>query len=99
VKNSESGESRKEVSSGGRLPPDVEEERAREELEKIIEEHRLKGPAASAGAEQQNTQQRLGPAAGGVAQQQAPRRGAVERKTKDEILRIIRDMLKEFEHL
>jgi len=74
VKISESGESRKEMSSGERSPPDVEEEKARDELERFIEEHRPEGPAA--GAER--------------------RRGVVEKMSKDEILKMIRDMLKKY---
>jgi hypothetical protein len=39
AKNSENGESRKEVSGGERSPFDTEEEKAREELERFIKQH------------------------------------------------------------
>jgi hypothetical protein len=71
AKNSENGESRKEMSGGERLPPDVEEEKAREELEKFIEEH-----LPAAGAER--------------------RRGVVEKKSKDEILREFEEIVKKY---
>jgi hypothetical protein len=77
AKNSESRESRKEMSSGERSPPDVEEEKAREELEKFLEEHRPEGVAA--GAEQQNA------------------RSVVEKMSKDEILKMIREILKKYD--
>jgi hypothetical protein len=59
-----------------------EEEKAKEELEKLIAEHRPEGPAASAEAELQSVQ----PA----------RRGAVEKKSRDEVLREFKELVKKY---
>jgi len=114
VKNSEGGESRKEVSD--RLPPDAEEEKAWEELERFIEEHRPEGPATD--AEKQDARH------GGEVEKlskdeivkivreslkkletaeeeasQQPRRGAIEKKSKDEIIREFEEIVKEYGEL
>jgi hypothetical protein len=62
---------------GGASAAVGEEEKAREELERFIEEHRPKGPATG-------------------AEKQGARRGVVEKKSKDEVLKMIRDLLKEY---
>jgi hypothetical protein len=111
VKNSESGESRKEgrlgentgdelrsmtveeilkaveesLSRDEHMPTIGEDEKAKEELEKFIAAHRPEGPAVSVGAEQQNAQ--------------PPRRGDIETKSRDEILKEIEELLKKYEEM
>ena len=112
VKNSESGESRKEGRLGENTGDELrsaaveevlkaveeslsrdehvstvgEDEKAKEELEKFIATHRPEGPAVSVGAEQQNAQP-------------PRRRGVVEKKSKDEILKEIEELLKKYEKM
>jgi hypothetical protein len=83
VKNSEGGESRKEKQVLHAEAPAVdkeEEKKAGEELEKFIATHRPEGTAA--GTEQQKTQ--------------PPRRSGIEKKSKDEILKEVNELLEKY---
>jgi len=112
MKNSESGESRKEGRLGENTGDELrsvtveevlkaveellsrnehvstvgEDEKAKEELENFIATHRPEGPAVSVGAEPQNAQP-------------PRRRGVVEKKSKDEILKEIEELLKKYEKM
>jgi hypothetical protein len=105
VEKTEGGESRKEVSSSERSLLDAEEKKAKEELENFLAAHRPEKPAthedqqttrhAQHGADAQQ-QSQPEPATWGDTRQQTSRRGVVETKSKDEILKEIEELLKKY---
>jgi hypothetical protein len=86
---------------GGASAAVGEEEKAREELGRLIEEHRPEGPAALAGTERHNAQPARSPQATDVQQssssyvqqQNSQRGGGVKKMSWQEILSVLREVL------